>query len=81
MAPDSSVKSLKEKYLNGGVGYGYAKQLLFELILERFEKEREKFDYYYQNPEEVQIALTKGAEKARKVAHSVLTRVRDKLGY
>ena len=81
MAPDSSVKSLKEKYLNGGVGYGYAKQLLFELILERFEKEREKFDYYYQNPEEVQIALIKGAEKARKVAHSVLTRVRNKLGY
>lgn len=81
MAPDSSAKSLKEKYLNGGVGYGYAKQLLFELILERFEKEREKFDYYCQNPEEVQIALTKGAEKARKVAHSVLIRVRDKLGY
>ena len=81
MAPDSSAKSLKEKYLNGGVGYGYAKQLLFELILERFEKEREKFDYYCQNPEEVQIALTKGAEKARKVAHRVLVRVRDKLGY
>jgi len=81
MAPNSSIKSLKEKYLNGGVGYGYAKQLLFELILERFEKERKKFDYYCQNPEEVQIALTKGAEKARKVAHSVLVKVRDKLGY
>tara|TARA_B100001059_G_scaffold4746_1_gene3965 strand:- start:4532 stop:5500 length:969 start_codon:yes stop_codon:yes gene_type:complete len=81
MAPDSSIKSLSEKYLDGGMGYGYAKQLLFELILERFQKEREKFDYYYQNPEEVQIALAKGAEKARKVAHSVLLRVRDKLGY
>jgi len=81
IAPDSSIKSLREKYLNGGMGYGYAKQLLFELILERFQIEREKFDYYYQNPEEVQIALAKGAEKARKVAHSVLLRVRDKLGY
>ena len=81
MAPDSSIKSLREKYLNGGMGYGYAKQLLFELILERFQIEREKFDYYCQNPEEVQIALAKGAEKARKVAHSVLLRVRDKLGY
>ena len=81
IATDSSIKSLREKYLNGGMGYGYAKQLLFELILERFQIEREKFDYYYQNPEEVQIALAKGAEKARKVAHSVLLRVRDKLGY
>ena len=81
MAPDSSIKSLREKYLNGGMGYGYAKQLLFELILERFQIEREKFDYYCQNPEEVQIALSKGAEKARKVAHRVLFRVRDKLGY
>jgi len=81
IAPDSSTKSLREKYLNGGMGYGYAKQLLFELILERFQIEREKFDYYCQNPEEVQIALTKGAEKARKVAHGVLLRVRDKLGY
>ena len=63
------------------MGYGYAKQLLFELILERFQKEREKFDYYCQNPEEVQIALAKGAEKARKIAHSVLHRVREKLGY
>ena len=81
IAPDSSIKSLREKYLNGGMGYGYAKQLLFELILERFQIEREKFDYYCQNPEEVQIALAKGAEKARKVAHSVLLRVRDKLGY
>ena len=81
IAPDSSIKSLREKYLDGGIGYGYAKQLLFELILERFQKEREKFDYYCQNPEEVQIALAKGAEKARKIAHSVLHRVREKLGY
>ena len=81
IAPTSSVQSLKEKYLAGGIGYGYAKQLLFELILERFEKERELFDYYYQHPEEVHIALAKGAEKARKVAHDVLLRVRDKLGY
>ena len=37
---------------------------LFELILDRFEKERKQFDYYYQHPEEVHLALAKGAEKA-----------------
>lgn len=81
IAPASSVQALREKYLAGGMGYGYAKQTLFELILERFEKERTQFEYYFQHPEEVHIALAKGAEKARKVAHEVLLRVRDKVGY
>ena len=81
LAPTSSTQALREKYLQGGIGYGYAKQLLFELILDRFEKERKQFDYYYQHPEEVHLALAKGAEKARKVAAEVLLRVRDKIGY
>ena len=81
IAPASSVQALREKYLAGGMGYGYVKQLLFELLLERFENERRRFDYFYQHPEEVHIALAKGAEKARKIAHEVLLRVRDKVGY
>ena len=81
LAPNSSIQALREKYLAGGMGYGYAKQLLFELILDRFENERKQFDYYHQHPEEVHLALVKGAEKARKVASEVLLRVRDKIGY
>ena len=81
LAPDSSIQALREKYLAGGMGYGYAKQLLFELILDRFESERKQFDYYHQHPEEVHLALAKGAEKAKKVASEVLLRVRDKIGY
>ena len=81
LAPESSIQALREKYLAGGMGYGYAKQLLFELILYRFENERKQFDYYHQHPEEVHLALVKGAEKARKVASEVLLRVRDKIGY
>ena len=81
LAPESSIQALREKYIAGGMGYGYAKQLLFELILDRFENERKQFDYYHQHPEEVHLALVKGAEKARKVASEVLLRVRDKIGY
>ena len=81
LAPESSIQALRKKYLAGGMGYGYAKQLLFELILDRFENERKQFDYYHQHPEEVHLALAKGAEKARKVASEVLLRVRDKIGY
>ena len=81
LASPSSVQALRDKYLHGGMGYGYAKQLLLDLILERFETERSRFNYYYEHPEEVHVALAKGAEKARKVASEVLLIVRDKLGY
>ena len=81
LAPASSVQALRSQYLAGGMGYGHAKQQLFELILERFSKEREQYDYFHQQPEEVYIALAKGAEKARKVAQEVLLRVRDSIGY
>ena len=81
LAPASSILELRARYQAGGMGYGHAKQLLFDLILDRFSKEREKYDYFHQHPEEVYIALAKGAEKARKVAQEVLLRVRDKVGY
>ena len=81
LAPASSVQALRSQYLAGGMGYGHAKQQLFELILERFSKEREQYDYFHQQPEEVYIALARGAEKARKVAQEVLLRVRDRIGY
>lgn len=75
------VAALRQQYNVGGMGYGEAKQALFELILDRFEAPRKRFSYYQENPAEVTIALTKGAEKARKVAHEVLLRVRSKIGY
>jgi len=81
MATPEATEALRSRYVAGGMGYGHAKTALFELLLERFKKERESFDYYYQNPEEVEIALAKGAQKARKVAQEVLLRVRSKIGY
>ena len=47
LAPASSIQALREKYLHGGMGYGYAKQLLFELILDRFEKERKQIQWVF----------------------------------
>ena len=81
LAPASSIQELRARYQAGGMGYGHAKQLLFDLILDRFSEEREKYDYFHQHPEEVYIALAKGAEKARKVAQEVLLRIRDRVGY
>lgn len=81
LANEGQIDLLREKYLSGGMGYGHAKQALFELILDTFDQPREKFNYYQNNPAEVAIALTKGAEKARQIAHRLLLKVRSKIGY
>lgn len=81
LANPAQTEALKQQYLAGGMGYGHAKQALFELIMETFEEPRKRYDYYQANPAEVTIALTKGAKKAREIAHEVLLRVRNKIGY
>ncbi|MCY1482690.1 Tryptophan--tRNA ligase [compost metagenome] len=83
LANESQLAEMTEKYknVNRDFGWGHAKQALFELILERFKVEREKYNYYMNNLEEVDKALFQGAEKAKAVANVVLERVRKKLGY
>lgn len=81
MATEEQTADLRAKYLAGGFGYGHAKQALYELILEKFARERERFNHYMENPEEVDRILTEGAAKASTVANGVLDRVREKMGY
>ncbi len=81
LGSDSQIAELKSQYEGGNFGYGHAKQALYQLILERFSKERERFDYLMQNTNEIESELTKGAEKAKSIAQSVLQRVRQKIGY
>ena len=80
IADTGPIEDLKKQYLAGGMGYGHAKQALFRLMVERFKTEREKFNYYQDHPEEVEVALAKGAVKASKIADEVLLRVRRKFG-
>jgi tryptophanyl-tRNA synthetase len=68
-------------YKEGNYGYGHAKQAFFELLIEKYSKERELYNYYMKNLEEIDKTLAIGAKKAHEVADNVLNRVRDKLGY
>jgi tryptophanyl-tRNA synthetase len=83
LADDQQLADMREKYRNANrdFGYGHAKQALFELICNRFETERERYNHFMANPKEVDIYLRKGAEKASAVAGGVLKRVRGKLGF
>lgn len=74
-------ETIRKKYLAGNYGYGHAKQELFELIVKKYGKEREAFNYYMSNPEELEKKLEIGEDKARVIALDVLGRVRKKLGF
>ena len=79
--PDTNVAcQIFQKYLAGNFGYGHAKTELLNLILTRFEKARELFNYYMNNLPELEEKLQIGAEKTRKIAAQTLKRVRASVG-
>lgn len=81
IATPEQTQALREKYLAGNFGYGHAKKEFMELILDKFKKERETFDYFMNHPDEVERRLSAGEEKARKIALPLLERIREKLGF
>jgi len=83
LANEEQVAAMIENYknVNRDYGYGHAKQALFELTIEKFAAEREKYNYYMNNLTELEHALQAGAQKASAIATGVLQRVRVKLGY
>lgn len=81
VASEGQIDEMRSNYIGGNYGYGHAKQAFFELLIERFSKERELYNYYMDNLEEIDKALEIGAKKAHIVADEVLERVRKKLGY
>ena len=81
LATQDQIKQMRKNYEGGNYGYGHAKQELFELIRDKFKDEREKFDYYINNLQELEDELRIGEEKATEVANDVLLRVKKKLGY
>jgi len=81
LSTEEQATALFEKYAAGNYGYGHAKQELFELICDTYAAERREFNHLMENKEIIDVALEKGAEKARLIAKEVLQRVRRNIGY
>ncbi len=79
-SPDEAQK-MADALRAGGYGWGHAKKSLLEALVDGFEAERSRFNALMSNREEIDLALSNGAEQARNVASEVLTRVRSKIGY
>jgi tryptophanyl-tRNA synthetase len=81
LATPAETETMRQSYLAGGYGYGHAKKELHELILRRFAKERERFDFYMNNLPELDAQLAIGARRAQEYGAGVLAKVREKVGY
>ncbi|MFC5623832.1 tryptophan--tRNA ligase [Algoriphagus winogradskyi] len=81
LATTEQTQQMQANYEGGNYGYGHAKKELLQLILDKYKKERELFDFYMNHPEEIEIRLAAGEEKAKAVGAELLDKVRVKLGF
>lgn len=80
IANENEIAILREQYLTGGLGWGDAKQILFEKINEYLADAREKYEYYVSNPKIVDDILNKGAAKVQPLAKTKLKEIKDIIG-
>ena len=79
IANDSDIEYLKKRYINGGLGYKEAKDMLFDLILNTFKKEREEYNKIKNEIEYIKDIFIIGEEKAQKIADNTMKKVKDLL--
>lgn len=73
-------EALADRYRAGGMGYGEAKQTLYEAAMDRFAAAFERRSELEQNTDEVYDILAEGAMRARAKGVEVLDRVRTACG-
>lgn len=77
---DPRTSALAERYRAGGMGYGNAKQDLFELILEHFGSARKRRTELMGNQEYIDQVLQDGAHAANVIGDTVMSRMRQAIG-
>ena len=79
-AGDSEKAALAERFKAGGMGYGDAKKLLLEKIIDNFKPYREERLKLSKNLDYVKDLLKSGAQKARETAAKTKAEVWEKTG-
>ncbi len=79
-ADETQQAALREQYQAGGMGYGHAKQALFEIFWEYFQPMRDKRAELVQNLDYVEQVLRDGATRAREVAQDTTLDVMKAVG-
>ena len=78
-ANDDEIAALRTRFLNGGMGYGEAKTILFEKIDSVLSAPRAEYERLLANKSEIDAILAHGAERARIVAAKTVAKVKKKM--
>jgi tryptophanyl-tRNA synthetase len=80
VAPDEAVQSMANRYRAGGLGYGRAKQELYEVLEAMFAEPRRRYDEVIVNRPYLDRVLANGAERVRAVGNPILQAARRAVG-
>jgi tryptophanyl-tRNA synthetase len=80
VAAPNELEEMREKFRQGGTGYGDFKKQLFAKVWEFFEPMRKRREEILRDPDYVDTVLKKGALRANEEAARVMTRVRAAVG-
>jgi tryptophanyl-tRNA synthetase len=67
-------------YRAGGMGYGEAKQALFEVLDRTLDEPRRRYEAWMADPAGLDAVLADGARRARDAAGATMARVRSRVG-
>jgi tryptophanyl-tRNA synthetase len=79
-ASEEQQLKLRERYTQGGMGWGHAKQELFEVIDEKLTPYREKYNKLIADKSYIDKILDEGAAKAKEIAKSKMKMIREIIG-
>ena len=79
-ASETEIQDLQERYTKG-IGWGEAKDILFEKLEDHFKDKKPIYDYYIQQPLEMEKILQRGCKKARKEAQTFLKEIKKSIGF
>jgi tryptophanyl-tRNA synthetase len=80
LANKEEIEDLKNRYLQGNMGYKYAKDLLLEKFLDYFKDARIKKEELLKNLDYVHEVLNRGKEFANILANRKMEKIRKKIG-
>ncbi len=79
-ANPQQITALRDRYLAGGMGWGHAKQELFEVMNAHLSPLRERYNELMQDKQVIHTALKEGGEKARELASAKIKYLRQVIG-
>ncbi|ART63749.1 tryptophan--tRNA ligase [Kushneria marisflavi] len=78
-ANESEEQAMRSRYAEG-IGWGDAKNAVFEHLNAQLEGPRDEYERLMQDPAHIESVLQKGAERARSEANTLLERLRPAVG-